>query len=125
MREIKFRVWHEGQMNPASIINNCAHIGMADELDFETSKAIVSLLDLDTPVMQYTGIKDKNGKEIYDNDILRKCGNNSIVLWDDNDAKFISVQVSDYILNYKVDEYIIWAASEIIGNIYENPELLK
>ncbi len=69
-------------------------------------------------LMQYTGLKDKNGREIYEGDILKDLdGNKEEVIWDEG-CVFIKHQdgTSDFI---SVRNYF-----EIIGNIYENPELL-
>jgi uncharacterized phage protein (TIGR01671 family) len=82
-------------------------------------------------VMQYTGLKDKNGKEIYEGDIVvydRGVGNwtgqristtHEIVFTDEVFA-FVMKYGSSYIKLRKHWNYIY----EVIGNIYENPELL-
>lgn len=70
-------------------------------------------------LMQYTGLHDKNGKEIYEGDILKityKLSGKTIissVRW--ANAKFKPTRLSEH------NQYEI----EIIGNIYQNPELLK
>ena len=75
---------------------------------------------------QYTGIKDVHGKEIYEGDIL-KCKlyngdyENYVIVWDEEDACFDAFNKDKII--FMVTS--IWTASEIIGNIYENPELLE
>ena len=69
-------------------------------------------------IMQYTGLKDKNGVEIYEGDIVKSLG------------------VSDYCFGVRPVEYIGSSFTikgyglcerlvEVIGNIYENPELLE
>ena len=69
-------------------------------------------LGLDVEIMQSTGLKDKNGVEIYENDIVKTFGANIYVV-EFYDGKFNPI--SDL-------ETSNW---EAIGNIYENPELLK
>lgn len=76
-------------------------------------------------LIKSTGIKDIDDTDIYEGDIL-KCklhnGNyeNYVVTWDEEDASFDA-------LNKNKNNFMtpsIWTVSEILGNIYENPELL-
>lgn len=78
--------------------------------------------------MQCTGLKDKNRKLIYEGDIVKfKFGNGyrngkveySQTIWSISNAKFINrAYIGGALIN-------MYSESEIIGNIYENPELLK
>lgn len=79
--------------------------------------------------MQFTGLLDKNGKEIYEGDIvtsesrddMRVVTTNRTVSFED--GAFIATDKNGYI---PLDEYHIDMKNvEVIGNIYENPELLK
>lgn len=111
MREIKFKFWE-----PVNKI-----MSLWGEFDYT--------FIVETPVhgaiMQYIGLKDINGKEIYEGDIMKAEDGTWEVQWRDaanfaliNDAKQEgSVAFADG--TYALEE------TEIIGNIYENPELLK
>lgn len=87
---------------------------------------------LDNPyrfeVEQYTGLKDKNGKEIYEGDIITVMGYGTyIVFWREWDSSF-SLKPIDTV---KEETRVLmlcgdWESDyEVIGNIHENPELLE
>ena len=112
-REIKFRAWDNKNkvMYPTAIIDVSGNImGMFEDQQsfFDTGRA---------EIMQYTGLKDKNGKEIYEGDILSWSLSPSLkykpflMTWNELEARF-----TDYSPKEK---------AAVIGNIYENPELLE
>ncbi len=111
MREIKFRGW------------NKVHKHMTYDLcSSEQRHTLVWEL------MQYTGLKDKNGTEIYEGDICE---------YEDGEYSFIAIVEPDYVNwflkgvspkdNFNINGFHDCGKSwlEIIGNIYENPELLE
>ena len=124
MREIKFRVW-----NPNA--NKFVAYAGVNEMPLHEAGA----LTLKVPVyeiLQYTGLKDRNGVEIYEGDVIRAdediinfhtqlIPENSyeVRFWDGCWCLFSTDGMNIDLLN--VGE----AHSEVIGNIYENPELLE
>lgn len=105
MREIKFRIWNL----------NTKRMAHWEEVRavFRDLYGYSWLNDSEISIpMQYTGLKDKNGKEIYEGDIYNYNGEVDV---------FESMQdfYSSELIEYRVEQ------GEIIGNIYENPELLN
>ena len=78
-------------------------------------------------IMQSTGLKDKNGKEIFEGDIVDYKGREAVVKWHGSYASFIYRFVDG--LQERVSEwdplFLACYHFEVIGNIYENPELLE
>ena len=75
--------------------------------------------------LQYTGLKDKNGKEIYEGNILeQEDGRRCEVFWNDYNGIFDLRCIVSKGVPYSLQDRC-YLLQEIIGNIYENPELLK
>jgi len=114
MRDIKFRAWHE-KLN--KMIYDISVCNSQSEWSDESGKSWI----FEDDIMQFTGLKDKNGKEIYEGDIMQHANPFDIpfvVNWIDSDC--------GYGFNYGTSSYHISDRSfTVIGNIYENPELLK
>lgn len=124
-REIKFRAWDKDE-------NRMIHSG-TEQNDYPFSWHIyntgIGIVEYDgtdwnplknIKLMQYTGLKDKNGTEIYEGDIVKDC--------DTGRVKEVLYHLQGFVLKdnrgffqwtYHANEH------EVIGNIYENAELLK
>lgn len=78
-------------------------------------------------IMQSTGIKDKNGKEIFEGDIVDYKGRKAIIKWHGSYASFIYRFVDE--MQERVSEwdplFLAYHHFEIIGNIYENKDILE
>lgn len=129
----KFRVWHKTWKEMGKV--TCIHFDDKQSvisMFCEEEQASSALLDDEVILMQSTGLHDKNGKEIFEGDILKVANNDSswfeVVKYDHEKAMFISKEVN---LKYEVPEtplYDLFSPYpfkvEVIGNIWENPDLL-
>ena len=113
-REIKFRAWDKNHMvyNPELYSNNCVE---------KAQKAGVIL-------MQFIGLKDTNGKEIYEGDIVGFCdvsvagtNDHAPIYWDEETLSYkADIGYEHRTLKQGMDNETL----EIIGNIYENLDLI-
>ena len=132
MREIKFRAWHE------ELKVMCEVIG----IEFVRTSLLPYMVDVKPPsghsfnrgsadqfiLMQYTGLKDKNGIEIYEGDIVKcaissKCSHE--IIWMKEVPNDYLGGMPGFYLKGLLSGYSWMEKEEVIGNIMENKELLK
>lgn len=136
MRDIKFRVWdkeYDLMYEDVGIIGNRLILEYELDEDWEEIDQ-TCYVDIDETneeyfkIMQYTGIKDINGKEIYDGDVIQDItdgvkGIKGVISWSDAKLMYLFENKS---LRIGLELCRLYGPElEIIGNIYENPGLLE
>jgi hypothetical protein len=120
MRPIRFRAWDNSRKE---MLYPQKAEDMTDKITSASLLAAYNDGGLDA-IMQSTGLKDKNGKEIWEGDIIKHYmgdtlqTNPSEVCWNDDGGWSPWLECAG-------DNYTRVSQAEIIGNIYENPELIK
>ncbi len=162
MRPIKFRLWdsildimrYSGTDADDQYFMNLSgrlHLVSGDDI-YAAEEGYRLVTDSTHAIMQYTGLKDKRGKEIYEGDILSFVAFNNdedngfgphlnimdlvVVDWEENHSGFVLRRTSEYNHRENMDaifyglcsrnnEMPIGVYAVVIGNIYENPELIN
>jgi uncharacterized phage protein (TIGR01671 family) len=139
MRELKFRIYDGSKMLYNEVIERphgeqydetnifyCPHITESNlaikVLEHSDKGEDIQIINIES-IMQYTGLKDKNDKEIYEGDIVEWKGERFKVSYKQDKHYIGYIATKD---DTKLSYIHIWYDNiEIIGNIYENPDLLK
>jgi len=121
MREYKFRAFHKGRKEMYKVFSFCEDFIKRETVLGDIEKLPRSEFE---PIQQYTGLTDKNGKEIYEGDVIEAWGQQTVVEYLEGSfmAKVLQTgyEKSQYDLLFN-----ILSACRVIGNIYEHPNLLE
>lgn len=141
MRDIKFRVWSESRKK---WLNECMFdMELKGAYDFSSDSSMRYNYKTDVIIEQFTGLKDVNGMEIYDGDIVQVSGNDGYyvtakVVYECGAFWFYAKNIS-LVFNEDCDNMVMLSSMYIedgdggdsldmvgvVGNIHQNPELLE
>jgi len=125
---IKFRAWRKDLKEMIDCDEGIGSTNDSPNTFFNENDIIV--------FMEYTGLKDMNGKDIYEGDVLQTKGNIDPFFYDiiikkngcfgymASDKQFVAIGLNHHYFDLKKDSHQSHIL-EIIGNIYDNPELKK
>lgn len=130
VRKIKFRAWTGGKMMYRSL---CDRSWYTDSIG---GKCIKDAHPMDTSIyklMQFTGLLDRNGKEVYEGDVVQYKKHDGyllddftgVVTWDLTQLIVSNESSTLYLADVDELQHDVLNHLEVVGNIYENQELLE
>ena len=130
MKEIKFRAWDtkNKEMGVVHILNLDSCFADAS---FHNGRTLKGHIGTDLILLEFTGLKDKNGKEIFEGDIVECDDIIYIIEWRNNYSKYVMNPIKKEIGKPREIDAFNWVTGVgydntlIIGNIYEKPKLLN
>jgi uncharacterized phage protein (TIGR01671 family) len=129
MRTIKFRIWDREK---GTFLPYACWLNHLDTNDFTCFDRWFKMDEENCTLQQFTGLKDKNGKDIYEGDFLQfscdytfPCGDPDIVEWK-NQEVFYDEEKACFFFGrkheFQILDKIMPKTLEVTGNIFENPE---
>lgn len=118
-RVVKFRMWHKGKMIPAGLrLRNAPD----EDVVLTMEHMAEQICAIGSPLMQFTGLQDKNGRDIYEGDIVRNGGFICTVDYEAGAFQLVAIETSDegcWDTLFDLCRQRRIDLVEVIGNIYE------
>jgi uncharacterized phage protein (TIGR01671 family) len=124
MRDLEFRAWHKTREKMYIVMN----LTRPEQNPFTLVRESIDgtsevVLTADLEIMQYTGLKDKNGVKIYENELIKYLGDFFVgrVGYDEKSASYLLMNLggSRLFSEYLSEGYVS------VGNIHENPDMIR
>lgn len=132
MREILFRAkrndngeWVEGNYTKLKWCNNIIHVVIPEGAEIDSGNSLCEAYDINPETLcQFTGLIDKNGRRIWENDIVKHEISDTIgtVKWYEED--YIGWCVDDVVIDEQQFTDEMWSECEVIGNVFDDKHLL-
>lgn len=122
MREIKFKVWDKTAKEMREVIGIDFQYQVIGYLFSEWYEDFASLDFSEIELMQYTGCKDENGKEVYEGDVVKATRYDGLAV-----TGVVGFRDCSFVISTGYQTIYTWIdyQIEVIGNVYEHPKLLK
>lgn len=125
-REIKFKAWDytNKKIYPVEMIDwdsRGGHVGLFIPKEGNEPWTTMRVPKGNVALMQYTGLKDKSGVDIFEGDIVRENRGSADIIFTVEPTEYLGFYFKNKVYGHDVDN---GNRLEVIGNIYENPEFL-
>ncbi|MCX0386700.1 YopX family protein [Clostridium perfringens] len=137
IRELKFRVWdktsdsmlYQDDFERVELDTKNKMVTLIAEEESDKSHYVLDYEDgIEAEILQYTGLKDKDGQDIYEGDILINTNKSKLNLGMDNQKYLVVYKTLGFYLKPLFKGIALkfdYSDLKKLGNIYENPELLE
>lgn len=127
MREIKFRAWTGDKMISGDVDLDSDHSGPSNNTETISMSGLAQMYERKGwELMQFIGLQDKLGKDIYEDDLIKSPkGEIFRVMYDARMSQFVMEDLGRTAEDYSYPAGFAYTEAEVVGNFHQNKELLK